>query len=121
MHFEAQASRQRGTGTDACPFLIRGNSVALCQGLAPRPGMDFNHRRRNTGRAGSDRRPGRLHWIGMPPAARIADRRDMIDIDAEANGKKCWHVPAHAFTRSALATTSFARNCAMIEVRCLMS
>src|SRR6266852_5298893 len=27
----------------------------------------------------------------------------------------------HAFTRSAAATTSFARNCAMIELRCLMS
>ena len=34
--------------------------------------------------AGLDRELGRAHRIGMPPAARIADGRDVIDVDAEA-------------------------------------
>ena len=66
--------------------------------------------------AGGDRNLGGLHRIGMPAAARIAHGRDMIDIDAEADGLSRH---AYPFTRSALATTFFARNCEMIEVRCL--
>ena len=34
--------------------------------------------------AGRDRELGRAHRIGMPPAARIADGGDVVDIDAEA-------------------------------------
>src|SRR5947209_18186850 len=38
--------------------------------------------------AGFDREQRRLHRIGMLPAARVADRRDVIDVDAEAeNGR----------------------------------
>src|SRR5262245_20082189 len=62
--------------------------------------------------AGLDRDQRGPHRIGMPAAARVTDSRDVIDVDAETD---------HAFTRSAAATTSFARNCAMIELRCLMS
>ncbi len=34
--------------------------------------------------AGRDRELGRAHRIGMPPAARVADGRDVVDVDAEA-------------------------------------
>ena len=81
--------------------------------------------------AGLDRELGGAHRIGMAPAARIADGGDVVDIDAEAKigiagsiyrlTRCVRHVSAHAFTRSAFATTSLARNCAMIEVRCLRS
>ena len=36
--------------------------------------------------AGGDRDLGRLHRIGMPAAARVAHGRDMVDVDAEADG-----------------------------------
>ena len=82
--------------------------------------------------AGLDRELGRAHRIGMPPAARVADGRDVVDVDAEAKMRESppryrlvTRSPGprkpHAFTRSAFATTSLARNCAMIEVRCLRS
>ena len=78
--------------------------------------------------AGGDGDLGGLDRIGMMPAARIAHGGDMVDIDAEADGRsghiRCQPIavcPAspYPFTRSALATTFFARNCEMIEVRCL--
>ena len=31
---------------------------------------------------------GRAHWIGMAPAARIADGGDVIDVDAETKGRE---------------------------------
>ena len=76
--------------------------------------------------AGGDGDLGRLDRIGMTAAARIAHGGDMVDVDAEADGRS-GHVGrsplcranAYPFTRSALATTFFARNCEMIEVRCL--
>ncbi len=37
--------------------------------------------------AGRDRDLGGLHRIGMPPAARIAHGGDVVDVDAEANGR----------------------------------
>src|SRR2546430_14601535 len=104
--------------------------------------------RRDAGGACLNRDLCRMHGIGVAAAARVADGGHMVDIDAEA---KVWsqHVFAvrschprssclrssckicggwrgqgaalQAFTRSACATTSFARNCAMIELRCLMS
>ena len=67
--------------------------------------------------AGGDGELGRAHRIGMAPAARVADGGDVIDIDAKAERRED-HQP---FTRSALATTALARNCAMIAVRCLRS
>ena len=36
--------------------------------------------------AGGDRDLGGVHRIGMPAAARVAHGRDMIDVDAEADG-----------------------------------
>ena len=73
--------------------------------------------------AGRDRDLRRLEGIGMPPAARIAHGGDVIDIDAEADGKKRAHgnllAAGYPLTRSAAAITFFARNCEMIEVRCL--
>ncbi len=68
---------------------------------------------------------------GMHAAARVADGRDVVDVHAEAQVRrlrqvtdpleyKSWAGP-YAFTRSAVATTFLARNCAMIEVRCLRS
>src|SRR5262245_20149170 len=94
--------------------------------------------------AGRDRDLRRTHGVRVPTAARVADGRDVIDVGAEAKvGKSrhdlnsvrqsaaieltarspcvCDEATRHAFTRSAFATTSFARNCAMIELRCLMS
>ena len=69
--------------------------------------------------AGRDRELGRAHRIGMAPAARVADGGDVVDIDAEAeSGARLMRYP---FTRSALATTGLARNCAMMAVRCLRS
>jgi len=41
--------------------------------------------------AGGDRHLGRLDRIGMMPAARITHGRDMIDIDAEADGQSWRH------------------------------
>ena len=46
--------------------------------------------RRDAVGAGLDREQRGLHGIGMPPAARIADGRDVIDVDAEAEGV-CGH------------------------------
>ena len=72
--------------------------------------------------AGRDRDLRRLDRIGMPPAARVTHGRDVIDVDAEADGRKSGHVNgsrAYPLTRSAVAITFFARNCEMIEVRCL--
>ena len=69
--------------------------------------------------AGRDRELGRAHRIGMAPAARVADGGDVIDIDAEAKGKRrhlSYHSPVRAF-----ATIGLARNCAMMALRCLRS
>ena len=41
--------------------------------------------------AGRDRELGRAHRIGMPPAARVADGRDVIDVDAEAQMRNRRH------------------------------
>ncbi len=38
--------------------------------------------------AGGDRDLGGLHRIGMPPAARIAHGRDVIDVDAKADEER---------------------------------
>jgi hypothetical protein len=38
-----------------------------------------------------DRDQRRAHGIGVSPAARIADGRDMVDIDAEAEVSRRWH------------------------------
>ena len=38
----------------------------------------------------------RAHRIGMPPAARVADGRDVIDVDAEAQRRK---LPAQRLLR----------------------
>ena len=56
--------------------------------------------------AGRNRSLGGLDWIGMPPAARVADGGDVVDVDAEAQeGSHADHlVPilqeARKFTRS---------------------
>src|SRR5262249_23664991 len=98
--------------------------------------------------AGFDRNLRRMHGIRVSSPAGIADGGDVVDVDAET---KVWSrhscnrsyrqrpiyrpwgcalsalsrsPPAtspQAFTRSAFATTSFARNCAIIELRCLRS
>ena len=92
----------------------------------------FAQMRGNAIGAGGDRRFGSLQRIGMAAAPRIPDGSDVIDVDAEPNGKDS-HVRRRVrsrqreqaafggqpFTRSAFATTFFARNCEMIEVRCL--
>jgi hypothetical protein len=54
----------------------------------------------------------------MPPAARIADGGDVIDVDAETDG---WSSHGQPFTRSTFATTRFSRICAIIAVKCLRS
>jgi hypothetical protein len=65
-------------------------------------------------------------------AARVAHRGDVIDIDAQSEvrdgrqvidpfGNAVRRADLQASTRSAFATTCLARNCAMIEVRCLRS
>jgi len=87
----------------------------------------FAQVRRDAVGTGFDCKESGLDGVGMAPAARVANGRDVIDIDAKADGGHCGHVsyslgrPRYAFTRSALATTSLARNCAMMEERCLMS
>jgi hypothetical protein len=58
----------------------------------------------------------------MSIAARIAHGSDVIDVDAKADCGRRRHVSLvrnYPFTRSASATTFFARSCEMIEVRCL--
>ena len=82
--------------------------------------------------AGRDRDLGGAQRIGMPPAARIADGGDVVDVDAEAESGqvghgvapprcRCTPIRAYPLTRSALATMGFARSCAMMAVRCLRS
>ena len=44
--------------------------------------------------AGGNRDLGGFHRIGMPPAARVAHGRDVIDVDAEADGRKSGHADA---------------------------
>jgi hypothetical protein len=34
--------------------------------------------------AGFDRDLGRVHWIGMPTAARVANGRNVVDVHAQA-------------------------------------
>src|ERR1700675_4930287 len=64
---------------------------------------------------GDERRAQR---IGERAAARIAQCRDMIDIDAEARTTHRFHYP---FTRSTLLTTGRARKCEMIVFKCFKS
>src|SRR5262249_46737490 len=100
--------------------------------------------------AGRNRHMGGLDRIGMNPAARIAQRRHVVDVDAEPDMRNAGHdqqavisdqlsviilsiiscnlitdywslITDSWITRSALATTSLARSWAMIEVRCLRS
>src|SRR5262249_47072291 len=69
----------------------------------------------------------RADGVGMRATTRVANGSDVIDIHAEPNGENCRQANSlglgdgQAFTRSAFATTSFARSCAMIDVRCLRS
>ena len=80
---------------------------------------------------GMDRELGRAHRIGVPPAPGVADGRDVIDVDAKAKLRNVRHVlilflgfdnsRRHPVTRSAADTTFFARNCAMMALRCLRS
>src|SRR4029453_14595574 len=89
----------------------------------------------------------RTHGIWVASAARVADGGHMVDIDAEAKMRsqhffavrscrprssclrsRCkicggWRGQGalQAFTPSPCPTTSLDRNCAMIELRCLMS
>ena len=37
--------------------------------------------------AGLDRNLRRLHRVGMPPAACVTHGRDVVDVDAEADGR----------------------------------
>src|SRR5262249_17081999 len=90
---------------------------------------------RDTIAAGRDRKLGRAHRVRMAPSARIADGGDVIDIDAKAerfhvlslrmnlfeNPLSIFGVSRYPFTRSAFATTGFARNWARMAVRCLRS
>ena len=82
--------------------------------------------------SGRDGDFGRLDRIGVRAAASISYGRDVIDIDPEPEmrnrrqfidpfGIPACCVALQALTRSAFATTCLARNCAMIEVRCLRS
>ena len=85
--------------------------------------------------AGRDRDLARPYGIGMAAAARVAHGRDMIDVDAEADGgsagtgisdrmTRCATAavaPLSRIHRSALRHDVFARSCEMIEVRCLRS
>ena len=80
---------------------------------------------RNAVGAGHNRDLGRLDRIRMPAAPRIAHGRDVIDVDAETELGETGHRIAsptpYPLTRSARATTGFARSCAMMAVRCLRS
>jgi hypothetical protein len=93
--------------------------------------------RRDAVGPGRDRRQGGFDRIRMAAAARIADGRDVIDVDAERRGLAdipslkhgirpagpihCSNEKIHSFTRSTLPTTSFALSCAMIAFRCFRS
>src|SRR4029450_4090537 len=107
----------------------------------------FTEMRGDTVGACLNRDVARREGIWVAPAASLAEGGHMVDIDAEAKmwsrhflavrscrprssclRSRCkfcggWRVQGalQAFPRSACATTSFARNCAMIELRCLMS
>ncbi len=68
-------------------------------------------------RAGGNHQFGGAHRIGMQAAARIADGRDVIDVDAKSevgnsrHGNALLNVPrGQPLTRSAAATTFLARN-----------
>ena len=56
--------------------------------------------RRDAVGAGRDREQRGLHRIGMAPAARVADGRDVIDVDAEAEGA-CRHAALKHEARTA--------------------
>ena len=75
---------------------------------------------------------GGVDRVRMGAAAGVAQGGDVIDIDAQSEvrdgrqvidpfGNAVGHADLQASTRSAFATTCLARNCAMIEVRCLRS
>src|SRR5262245_4613835 len=94
----------------------------------------FTQMRGNAVGAGIDGDLRRLYRIRVVSAAGVTDGSNVIDIDAEAkvgsrhsslpSGRAAGELPSpclQACTRSACATTSFARNCAMIELRCLIS
>jgi hypothetical protein len=51
MHFEAKTARERGAVTDAMPFCLRRVAPALAERIAPRAGMDLDHRSANARRA----------------------------------------------------------------------
>src|SRR5260370_4068831 len=94
----------------------------------------FTHMRGNAVRAGIKGSLSRTYRIRVASAAGVTDGSDVIDIDAETkvgsrhsllpSGRGPGNRPRRALqacTRSACATTSFARNCAIIELRCLIS
>ena len=47
-----------------------------------------------------DRDLRRTHGIGMPPAARVTDGRDVVDVDAEAEVWRRWHAWSNILARS---------------------
>ncbi len=69
-HFEVQ--RQVGRGLDAREVVVADMAPVLAQMRGDPVAAD----------RGDDLR--RAHRVGMLAAARIADRRDMVDVDAEA-------------------------------------
>src|SRR5262249_37173771 len=84
--------------------------------------------RGDTRRSGGGRDLRGTPRIRIGAAARIARGRGGVGGEAGARrakigdaGNSSWSGKPHAFTRSACATTSLARSCAMIEVRCLRS
>src|SRR5262249_43484615 len=102
--------------------------------------------RRDSVGAGLDRDLRRAHGIRVMPTTGVTNGGDVIDIDAKGEVRSGHFSPSQlapgiclpaldtgfvrnrrrqarrqAFTRSAFATTSFARNCAMMELRCLIS
>src|SRR5262245_40280797 len=110
-----------------CDLRLEAGNVIVAD-MAP----VFTQMRSNAVGAGIDGDLRRLYRIRVASAAGVTDGSDVIDIDAEAkvrsrhswlpSGRAAGSSPClQACTRSACATTSFARNCAMIELRCLIS
>ena len=70
-----QVQRQVGRRLDACQIVVADMAPVLAQMRGDAVAAD---RRDDLGRA---------HRIGMLAAARVTDRRDMVDVDAEAEGR----------------------------------
>ena len=76
----------------------------------------FAQMRGNAVSAGFDRNKGRAQRVRNRAAARIPQRRHMIDIDAKPQMRS-----AHPFTRSTLLTTGLVRNSVMRPFKCFRS